>query len=349
MVDMKEFFDEKTTEKVKKLIVKTGLSLIPTVGKVASAGYELKQIMKDRAREIKDKEVENKVNEFHDQLFMHTINVNKGNQESFFRDYTKILENMLRDNEAEKVQYYVNMLSFFSSQKIGKDDKVFLLSTLKGLSNFEVGVLQKSIISKRFRLTTDPLPRNRAIFGPALKKIVQIGLFNQEGADIKVTKAGEFLSSSIFLPQNLTPESIGCNVFRATKVSLICFYDLDNSSNLKMNYLVDLIRSTMSSGFFEMPSPSLLNSKVRELDERPLLLSNNNVVLVYDKHFLPVKHRKRFEMSNLIKVFIQTDEAPDPLRDLRGANINSYSVTPEKERIKEVIGEIWNKHLSHLP
>ena len=346
---MKEFFDEKTKEKAKKIIVKTGLSLIPGVGKFASAGYELKELMKDRAREIRDKEVEDKVNEFHDQLFTHTINVNESNQESFFRDYTKILENMLRDNEAEKVQYYANLLSFLSNQEIGKDDKVFLLSTLKGLSNFEVGVLQKAIVSKRFRLTSDPLPRTHAIFGPALKKIVQMGLFDQDGEDIAVTKAGEFLSSAIFLPQTLTPESIGCDVIRASNISLLCFYDLDNGSNLQMNYIVDLIRLTLRRGCFEMPSPALINSKVKEIDDRPLSLLNTNIVLVYDKYFLPTKHRKQLERCNLIKIYIQTDETPDPLQGLQGANINSYFVTPEREKMKELISEIWDKHLSHLP
>ena len=331
MTDMQEFFDDKTKEKAKKIIVKTGLSLIPGVGKIASTGYELKELMKERAREIRDKEVEDKVNEFHDQLFTHTINVNKSNQKSFFRYYTKMLENMLKDNETEKVQYYANMLSFFSNQEIGKDDKVFLILTLKGLSYFEVGVLQKAIISKRFRLTTDPLPKASAIFRPALKKIVQMGIFDQEGEDIRVTKAGEFLSSAIFLPQTLTPESIGCNVFRKTKISLLCFYDLDNSSN------------------FEIPSPSLINSKVREIDDRPLFLLNTNIVLVYDKHFSPIKHRKQLGMYNLIKIYIQTDETPDPLQDLQSANINSYSVAPEKERMQELINEIWKKHLFHLP
>jgi len=43
--------------------------------------------MTDRARKIRNKEVECKVNEFHDRLFVHTINVNENNQHSFFRDF----------------------------------------------------------------------------------------------------------------------------------------------------------------------------------------------------------------------------------------------------------------------
>ena len=346
---MEEFFDEKTKKKAQKIIIKTGLGFIPVVGKIASAGYELKELMTGRAIEIRNKEVECKVNEFHDRLFLHTINVNENNQHSFFRDYTKILENMLRDNEAEKVQYYASMLSFFSTQKIGKDEKVFFLSTLKGLSNFEVGVLQRAIISKLFHLTTDPLPRGSSIFGPALKKIVQLGLINKEEKHSEITKAGEFLSNAIFLPQTLTPGSIGCHVFRKTKFSLLCFYDLDNSSNLKLDYIVDLIRFKLSNGYFEMPSPSLLNSKVRELDDRPLFLLNTNIVLIYDKHFSPIKHLKKLGKYNLIKIYIQTDETPDPLQDLQGVNINSYFVSPDIEKMQELINVIWKKHLSHLP
>lgn len=343
---MEEFFDEKTKKKAKDVFVKTAFGMIPWVGTIVSAGYELRELMKDRAREIKNKEVEEKVNTFHDRLFEHKFNVDENKQESFFVDYTKIIENMLKDDESEKAQFYANMLSFFTNQDIGKDDKIFLLSTLKELSNYEIGIIQKAIILKRFPLTTNPLPKSDDIFEPALKTIVQMGLFDRDGDDIEITKAGEFFSNSIFLPEQLLAETVGCKIFRATKVNVLCLYDLDRHSEYKIESITQKINSMLRNGSFREVIPVFLNSKARQLDNKPLMFSCNILILVYDKHFQPVERRRSLERYNLIKIYLKDDETEDPLKNLANPKMVSFVVSPKGQQIDSVIQEIGQKHIS---
>lgn len=342
---MEDFLDDKTTKKAKNIIVKTACSMIPGVGKIISAAYELKELMKERAREIKNKEVEGKMNDFHDRLFENEINVNDSNQESFFTDYTKIIENLIRDDETEKAAFYANMLAFFTNQDIRKDEKIFLLTTLKYLTNFEIGVVQKAIIAATFPLTADPLPRSSYIFEPALKKIVQRGLFDRDGDDIAVTKAGDLFASSIFLPKQLLPEVIGGKIFRANTVSILFLYDLDKHSEYKIDPTAEKVKTMLRNESFRVKLPVFLNSKARKLDNKPLIFNGNILILIYDKHFEPVKWRSSLEKCNLIKIYMKDDETDDPLKDLTSQRIISFIVNPRSQEIDSVIQQIGEKHL----
>jgi hypothetical protein len=346
---MGEFFDEKTKSKIKVILTKGGLSLIPFVGKVAAVGYDLKNVLVERAKEIRSKDAEERVNAFHDQLFKHNINVNDENAEEFLGDYTRILENMIRDDESEKAQYYANLLNFYANQPfINTEEKVFLLSSLKALSRFEVELIQKIFISKNFRLTSDPIPKSRAIYGPAINKIAQLGLFDKDGEDVEATKAGKFFADAIFMYRDLTPDAIGCKIFRATELSLICFYDLENGEKLGIRYIIDAIKQVLSKNDFVIPSAAQINSRHPDIDNRHLTILNYNVILIYDKYFSPVKLLKLLERLNVIKIYLQDDDSPDPLKDFEGDTIHSYRVMNQREQIQDLIDEIWDKHLASL-
>lgn len=345
---MENFVNIQMSRKMAEAVATGALATIPVVGPGLAIGYTWFQICMDRAAECKNQQAERRLTDFHKRLLSDDIEPIPFDEE-IIKDYTRLIESMIRDDEDEKANYYSRLLVSFATKRIDKNEKLYLLKMIRDLTSYDIETMRKMHIHHSFDVK-GASSINFSAHSYCLPKLTDMHILEAVNGKQDLTQIGKRFLHLIYTDEELTPEAIGKKVWRNITYYRISFSD----SNQKEYELHERVMSTLSNILheydFKTDGHMLLNSRAKDYR----LLYPGRLMVIHDGQLqgeLAEKVSRRLIGGCGITVCVSDNPKSDSLAHLKEGGKMIYLTMPKNPKhlseIEQEFREIMELTINH--
>lgn len=223
---------KKGSIKLADILVGTGIAI--QAGPAGKLTYEISKLLVGYAQEFIKERNDERLNHFHRTLITGDLEEEEVKEflekDIDLEEYYTLLRAAIQDDEDQKTYYYAELLRKLALGQVPIEYKLYLMKIVKELTSFEIDLIRKIYIYKKFDLIPNHGPSEQvsSLFSNkslemklATDNLVRVGLLEREKQELKPTNIMVSAANIFFKSNDLTPASINREIWRSEHVLVV--------------------------------------------------------------------------------------------------------------------------------